>query len=103
MKWTMALFTLAAALQAPSAGKSADKPLEIRVGIVAFEDFRDESDRWEQLLADLAAAHDTPLRFRLTVGTYSDVSHWLKTGLIDTAVVTPGLFVELKDGGNSES
>jgi hypothetical protein len=103
MSWTISLLSLAVALQAPFAAKSSDKPLEIRVGIVAFEDFREESDRSEQLLAELAKAHDTPMQFKLAVGTYGDVAHWLKTGLTDIAVVTPGLFVELADGGSGET
>jgi hypothetical protein len=56
MSWTTSLLSLVVALQMPPGGKSADKPLDIRVGIVAFEDFRGEFDHSEQLLAELAAA-----------------------------------------------
>src|SRR6266436_100908 len=95
---TISLLTLAVALQTPPAGNTAEKPLDIKVGIVAFEDFRAESEQSEKLLAELAAAHDAPLHFKLAVGTYGDVAHWLKTGLIDVAVVTPGLFAEMAGG-----
>src|SRR5262245_21052634 len=89
---TISLVSLAVVLQSPAAGIASEKPLEINVGIVAFEDFRAESEQSEKLLAELAASHDAPLHFKLAVGTYGDVAHWLKAGLIDVAVVTPGLF-----------
>jgi hypothetical protein len=92
---TISLWALAAMLQTPP----AEKPLDIRVGIVAFEDFREEFERTEKLLTELSAAHDSPLRFKLAVGTYGDVAHWLRHELIDIAVVTPGPLVETV-GGN---
>lgn len=90
----ISLVTLATAMQLPA----TEKPVEVRVGIVAFEDFRGEFERSEKLLAELSAANGTPLRFKLAVGTYGDVAHWLKQGLVDVAVVTPGLFVETVGG-----
>jgi predicted acylesterase/phospholipase RssA/ABC-type phosphate/phosphonate transport system substrate-binding protein len=97
---TISLLSLAVALQSPAAGNTTEKPLEIKVGIVAFEDFRAESEQSEKLLTELAASHDGPLHFKLAVGTYGDVAHWLKTGLIDVAVVTPGLFAGMSGDGN---
>jgi predicted acylesterase/phospholipase RssA/ABC-type phosphate/phosphonate transport system substrate-binding protein len=98
MSWMISLLSLAAALQSPSDGVAPQKPPEIRVGIVAFEDFQNESERAEKLLAELAAASDKAIRFKLAVGTYGDVAHWLGTALIDVAVVTPGLYVEMARG-----
>jgi predicted acylesterase/phospholipase RssA/ABC-type phosphate/phosphonate transport system substrate-binding protein len=95
MIWTISLLSLAAALQIPAAGSATQKPQEIRVGIVAFEDFRNESARSERLLAELTAASEVPVRFKLAVGTYGDLVHWLNAGLVDVAVVTPGLFAEI--------
>jgi predicted acylesterase/phospholipase RssA/ABC-type phosphate/phosphonate transport system substrate-binding protein len=96
---TLSLLLLAAALQPPSDEAAPRKPLEIRVGIVAFEDFRNESERAEKLLAELAAGSDVPVRFKLAVGTYGDMAHWLKAGLVDVAVVTPGLFMQMSQNG----
>ena len=56
------------------------------------------NERAEKLLAEVAAASDDAVRFKLSVGTYGDVAHWLRTGLIDVGVVTPGLFVEMAHG-----
>ncbi len=88
------LILLATAWQSPSPAGPPPKPLEIRVGIVAFEDFRGESERSEKLFAELSTAHTPPLRFKLAVGTYGDVAHWLQKGLVDVAIVTPGLLVD---------
>jgi len=85
---------LATACQSPPLAGPSAKPLEIRVGIVAFEDFQGESERSEKLLAELSASHTTPVRFRLAIGTYGDVAHWLQKGLVDVAIVTPGLLIE---------
>lgn len=96
---TMTVLALAALLQtSPAAAPQSAAPLEIRVGIVAFEDFRGEFDRTEKLLTDLAAAHEAPLKFKLAAGTYGDVAHWLKQGFVDIAIVTPGMLVETLGG-----
>jgi predicted acylesterase/phospholipase RssA/ABC-type phosphate/phosphonate transport system substrate-binding protein len=66
----------------------------VRVGVVAFDDFPDGRDRISRLLADLSKSSTRPLRFRLAVGTYGDVEHWMAHGMIDVAFVTPGLFTD---------
>ena len=95
---SICVLALAAVLQTPPAEKQAERPLDIQVGVVAYEDFRDEFERAEKLLGELAAAHKAPLRFKLAAGTYGDVAHWLRHGMVDIAVVTPGLLAETFDG-----
>src|SRR5262245_8722568 len=62
----------------------------VRVGGVAFGEGRTE--RSLQILRQVAAASESPLRFQVASGTYGDVAHWISKGHIDLAVVTPGLF-----------
>lgn len=95
---TSAVLVLAAAWPLQEAA-----PPPIRVGIVAFEDFREEFERRREWLQKLAEKH-TPLRFQLAVGPYGDVEHWLRKGMIDVAVVTPGLFAaKLADDPRDET
>jgi predicted acylesterase/phospholipase RssA/ABC-type phosphate/phosphonate transport system substrate-binding protein len=87
---TMLSILLAALLtQSP-----ADAAPDVRVGIVAFDDFRGEFDHIQSLLKQLGSTTEPPLSFRIAVGTYGDVAHWLKNDLIDVAVVSPGLYAE---------
>ncbi len=98
MSSALLMILLATGGQAPAPADSPAKPLEIRLGIVAFEDFREATERSEKLLVELAAASRVPLRFKLAVGTYGDVAHWLRQSFVDVAVVTPGLLVESVEG-----
>ena len=71
--------------------KTAPPPIDVRVGIVAYEDFQQKFEHFEKLFAELSR-RDAGLRFRLAVGSYGDVLHWMDRGLIDLAVLTPGVF-----------
>ncbi len=66
-------------------------PIDVRVAIVAYEDFEQELERFETLFAELSK-RDAGLRFRLAVGSYGDVLHWMDRGLTDLAILTPGVF-----------
>ncbi|MFP6676763.1 MAG: hypothetical protein VB878_16895, partial [Pirellulaceae bacterium] len=66
-------------------------PIDVRVAIVAYEDFEQELERFETLFAEISK-RDAGLRFRLAVGSYGDVLHWMDRGLTDLAILTPGVF-----------
>jgi predicted acylesterase/phospholipase RssA/ABC-type phosphate/phosphonate transport system substrate-binding protein len=87
----MASCFLIASLLISVGGDAAAPPTDVRVAIVAYEDFRQEFERFETLFAELSR-RDSGLRFRLAVGSYGDVLHWMDRGLIDMAVLTPGVF-----------
>jgi predicted acylesterase/phospholipase RssA/ABC-type phosphate/phosphonate transport system substrate-binding protein len=72
--------------------------VEVRVGIVAYEDFREEYAQFETIFADLAQ-RDPAMRFKLAVGSYGHVLQWLDRGQIDVAVLTPGAFAGLMADG----
>jgi predicted acylesterase/phospholipase RssA/ABC-type phosphate/phosphonate transport system substrate-binding protein len=74
--------------------ESVDAPIEIRVGIVAYQDSRADVERFQQLLQGLAAASPRPLEIRFALGTYGDVLHWMNRRYIDVAVMSPGIFAE---------
>jgi predicted acylesterase/phospholipase RssA/ABC-type phosphate/phosphonate transport system substrate-binding protein len=80
------------------AATGAEEPrLDVRVGIVAYQDFHLELGRLDGLLAELSKANPA-LRFRLAPGTYADVVHWLERDTIDVAVLSPGVFAETQKG-----
>jgi predicted acylesterase/phospholipase RssA/ABC-type phosphate/phosphonate transport system substrate-binding protein len=68
--------------------------LEVRVGVVAYQDFDRQAADFERLFADLATSLERPVSFQLAIGTYGDIIHWLDKGSIDVALLTPGVFAE---------
>jgi len=71
-------------------GATAD--IGVRVGVVAFEDFDREYDKWETVLADFGRRSHPPLRFQLAAGTYGDLLDWMDRELVDVAILTSGVF-----------
>ncbi len=62
---------------------SGSRVIDVRVGVIAFEDFGGRLQTWERRFADIVKRSQTPLRIQIAVGTYGDVLHWLESGLID--------------------
>jgi predicted acylesterase/phospholipase RssA len=67
---------------------------------VAYEDFHAELDRFEAVLSEVTR-RDPSLRFQLTVGSYGEVLQWINHGMIDVAILTPGVFAALLPDGMS--
>ncbi len=88
---------------AVSGPMEAASPLEVRVGLLAYEDFRQELQDYDRLFAELSRASVRPVQFRLAVGTYADVLHWLDRGRIDVALVTSGVVARECAAGRNES
>ncbi len=72
----------------------ASAPADIRVGVVASEDFEAELARWRECFSACGGASGGKLSFRIAPGTYGDILHWMNEGLIDLAVATPAVFAE---------
>ena len=70
-------------------------PVDVRVGIVAYQDFAQDVDNYEQLFGALTREGDQQVRFRLAAGGYRDVLFWLDKQMIDVAILTPGAFAEV--------
>ncbi|HEV3003668.1 MAG TPA: patatin-like phospholipase family protein, partial [Pirellulales bacterium] len=68
------------------------QPIDVRVGVVAFQDFQTSMAQYQRLFRELADGFERPVRFKLAIGTYGDVLHWLDRGLVDVATLTPGVF-----------
>ena len=68
--------------------------IDVRVGIVAYDDFDDRLDDYERLFRETIPS-DESIRFRIAPGSYGDVLHWLDQGLVDVAILTPGAFASL--------
>jgi predicted acylesterase/phospholipase RssA/ABC-type phosphate/phosphonate transport system substrate-binding protein len=73
---------------------ASDTPIELRIGIVAYQDSRADVDRLRQQLLELAAASPQPIHIRFALGTYGDVQHWMDRKTIDVAVLSPGIFAD---------
>jgi len=102
MRFILLLSTLFPAAGAAPGADSAQSPLEVRAAVVAFEDFQEEGARWERLFAEFSREAQPPLHFRLAAGTYGDVLHWIRQGMVDLAVMTPGVFAEtLREPGQA--
>lgn len=67
--------------------------VDVRVGVVAFEDSSRTASDYERLFEELTAEVERPVSFRLAIGTYGDVLYWLDKEMVDVAVLTPGVFV----------
>jgi predicted acylesterase/phospholipase RssA/ABC-type phosphate/phosphonate transport system substrate-binding protein len=72
----------------------ADEPIDVRVGVVAYQDSSSDIARFQRQLAELAAASPRPIQVRVAFGTYGDVLHWMNRKYVDVAVMSPGIFVE---------
>ncbi|NUQ61186.1 MAG: patatin-like phospholipase family protein [Pirellulales bacterium] len=94
MSWNLVYLAAILLALADQAEAPPDAPQEIRVGLVAYEDFDAEYRQWQRAFAAIGRQHEPPLHFRLAVGTYGDVLHWLRREMIDMAVLTPGVFSE---------
>ncbi len=91
----------AAAIPAVSAETSASPgatAANIRVGIVASEDFDAEFARWRECFSSCSAASGGRLDFQIAPGTYGDILYWMNEGLIDLALATPAVFAENQAG-----
>lgn len=95
------IYCLASLLSALASAPSDTEPIDIRVGIVAYEDFQEEYIQFESIFAEFSR-RDPGMRFKLAVGTYGHVLHWLDRQQIDIAILTPGVFAGLltSDNGN---
>lgn len=93
---------ISAAASAARGAGSSQPPIEVRAAVVAFEDFHEQWRRWEELFAEFSRGHDPPLRFRVAAGAYGDVLSWIQRGLVDLAVMTPGVFAETLDADGQQ-
>jgi len=71
--------------------QTSSPQINVRVAIVAYEDFHGELEHFEHLFAELSR-QEPALSFQLAVGSYGDVLHWMDRRLVDLAVLTPGVF-----------
>jgi predicted acylesterase/phospholipase RssA/ABC-type phosphate/phosphonate transport system substrate-binding protein len=73
-----------------------DEPLVVRVGVVNYNGTRETHFNYQQVFSRMAASHaDRKLDFRLVDGAYDDVLEWYKSGLLNVAVLSPGVIAEL--------
>ena len=75
-----------------SSGK-AQEPLTVRLGVVTYEDLQDEDGELQALLERLSGSQNPPVRFQIAAGSYREVTHWLRIGEIDVALLTAGGYV----------
>ena len=79
MRWQM-LFWILLAIRAASGPAEAAALLDVRVGILAYEDIKPEIEHCDRLFAEISNTSVPPVRFQIAVGTYADILHWLDHG-----------------------
>lgn len=82
---------LAAALPSSAA---AQQPVDIRVAIVAYEDFRQEFANFESCFFRLQQ-QEPGIHFEIAVGSYNEVQYWMERQWVDLAILTPGVFAAI--------
>ncbi|MEM1070310.1 MAG: PhnD/SsuA/transferrin family substrate-binding protein, partial [Planctomycetota bacterium] len=85
-----------------SLSTTAQAQRNIRVGIVAYEDFESELTHYQQFFSDLTK-RDPSVTFDLAVGSYSEVLHWTERQLVDLAILTPGVFASIMPDDSAPS
>ena len=90
----MTRFSFMAAILLCSIGQAEPSRIDVRVAIVAYEDFHHEVAQFEDLFAEVSR-RDPKFRFQIAVGTYDEVVHWIDLHHVDLAVLTPGVFARI--------
>ena len=67
------------------------QPTHLRVGVLFFQDEDDPLAR----LSELAQSLPDELKTSFAIGTYGELAHWLQNGMVDVAVINPGLYARL--------
>ena len=73
----------------------------LRIAVLAYEDKVREMHLIEQALGELRAAAEIKEPFQVARGTYADVLHWLDTGAVDLAVVSPAILGKAMEQGGA--
>ena len=71
----------------------------VRIAVLAYQNKAREMDLLEQALGELRAAAEIKEPFQVARGTYADVLHWLDTGAVDLAVVSPAILGKAMEQG----
>ncbi|MFL6229410.1 MAG: PhnD/SsuA/transferrin family substrate-binding protein, partial [Pyrinomonadaceae bacterium] len=83
-------------MPAPTPTPKSSEPLVIRIGVVNYNGSEKTHFDYEQILARLAQQHpEMKVSFRLVDGAYDDVLDWYKSGLLNVAILSPGVVAEL--------
>lgn len=96
MRWNRvgAIVTVLLLVFVPGA-RADESSVQIRVGLLAFEG---QFEDWRTTLAEFAAA-DPRFEYRVALGTYAELLHWMEEGWVDVAVLSPALFALGNDAG----
>lgn len=95
----MAFQVITALWMVSQIGQVASPPINVRVAIVAYEDFHSEMAKYEELFSQLSR-HDPAFHFQIAVGSYGEVVHWIDRQTVDLAILTPGIFASLLSNSN---
>jgi predicted acylesterase/phospholipase RssA/ABC-type phosphate/phosphonate transport system substrate-binding protein len=85
-----------AAQPQPAATPAPSEPLVMRIGVVNYNGSERTHFEYEQILSRMAQLYTArKISFRLVDGAYDDVLEWYKTGMLDVAILSPGVVAEL--------
>jgi predicted acylesterase/phospholipase RssA/ABC-type phosphate/phosphonate transport system substrate-binding protein len=85
------LAAVLSALGRPALADEAQPGGALRIAVLAYQDTGEGLSSVERALIGLRADAGIPEPFAVARGTYADLLHWLETGAVDLAVVSPAL------------
>ena len=94
----LALVLLATLLVVCGLAAADDAPRsqsDFRIGVLAYQDFDSDRAYYNALIKELERTSPTPIRIRVAIGTYAELSHWIKNDYIDLALVSPGIVADV--------
>jgi len=78
-------------------------PLVVRVGAIYYNDSEAQYTAINEILSALAKqSPESPITFKLAVGTYDEIMNWYESDQIDLAIMNPGPLALLLDKYNQE-
>ena len=78
-------------------------PLVIRVGAIYYDDSEAQYSAINEILSALQKqSTESPITFKLAVGTYDEIMNWYESDQIDLAIMNPGPLALLIDKYNQE-
>ena len=93
------LLLLACVVLSAQCASAAPPDTVVRVGVVAFDHLERELTRWRTTFSKWEQQLDGA-RFRIALGTHSDVLHWMQNDWVDLVVLPAGALAFRRASGH---
>jgi hypothetical protein len=83
---------------APARAPTTPATIEVRLGLIAYEDSPETVQIYRKLFEDLSGSKGSAgrpmIEARIAQGNYGEVRSWVEKGLVDVAILTPAVYAE---------